>query len=174
MIYFPQRTLTDCLLACVECFLQKPREELAQDLIEWTTKEYKGITSDYLTYTSAINLIQNLGILPLIRFTGQHQDVRLGSLPMIFGYRYEKQTALHAVYWDGKQIHDPSSLKLSNYEDFMKISYVFHLHQDQNNQGSCLPMPTVYRWDKANIATGQNIPETIDDSNISYLKAITL
>ena len=44
MKYFPQRNLTDCLLACLECFLQTSREEFYKDLLEFVElKDINGV-----------------------------------------------------------------------------------------------------------------------------------
>ena len=173
MKYFPQRNLTDCLLACLECFLQTSREEFYKDLLEFVElKDINGAANKYLRYVSVGNLMSWYGYFPGIRMWDKHSYVELGKTPKILGIPYHNQPALHSVFWDGEKIYEPWSEEFYSGHSYHKIAYSIGVIENNLNYGSYAAVPWLYLFDKNGQKSGEVLPEKFDHSNIKYMYPI--
>jgi hypothetical protein len=115
MKFFPQQTETDCLLACVECLTETPREELTG--IEY----YPG---GYLSYSSMYSILEskniNWGFLMSNKQKTLH-DFYVESDPMIIGI--VNKFCFHAVFYSGSVIWCPKVGVLNLKVHEMRVAY---------------------------------------------------
>lgn len=130
LTYYPQRQINDCLVAGLECLLQRPREDLGELAF------YEG---GYLSYASVgkILKVQPRSYAPILPVFVPY--VWRESIPMLLGIAMPGRAPggpLHCVYWDGYWAWEPWTQTFL-VEDMrqMKIAYaIICLDQTTRNR----------------------------------------
>jgi hypothetical protein len=148
MIYFPQRSLTDCLLTGLECLLQKPRESMNQSALDF----YEG---GYLSYRSVGRILS----IECKRYGVMQADIVphlwRESIPMLIGARMprhklsEHGRALHCVFWDGRGwLWEPHEQRFMD-EDLRELRVAYAIvSEDSKMNRKCGDLSWFDAWDK--------------------------
>ena len=132
MSYFRQRTETDCLLTVLECLIDMPREEL--DPIEYYPFENG---KDYFSYRAAAEIIKKQDQADHFGAYFYHptcnaKDIELG-VPAIVAIGWLGVNNLHAMFFDGERLFNPSNGEFSEIKDH-RVSYIISRPSIFNNQ----------------------------------------
>lgn len=173
MKYFPQRNITDCLLACVENLTQTPREQFPIDLIEWRSLFSENKENRYLTYSSVSNIMSCGGMIPFVKSAYNHNNLYLIDSPAILGTYFKGSNALHAVFFDGEKVYEPWTEEFYSVES-LRVNYcIFDARQHRVNLDGFLAPFYFHRWDKGCAQSG-TVQTEIDEKLIKYMNVFVL
>jgi hypothetical protein len=128
MTTIKQRGNGDCAVAATAMFLGKTYDEIV-DLFPEAKDGFPNGTHAEVEVCLHFGIMLECVHLPgHARSLNEYYDMDMSQPAMVVVLSQNKEDALHMIYWDGKEIHDPSNLKCYGPE-FPDAAYVSSIAQ---------------------------------------------